>query len=363
MNKLVIDTAALKSNIAAIINQANGTPVWAVVKGNGYGLGLVPFSKLLKSQGISRFAVTEATDALALRQSGLTDDEILMLTPTVDEDELKLLIRNNIILTISSHRDAVCASGIAGELSAVAAVHIKIDTGMGRYGFAPEEVDEIASIYRHLHSLAICGIYTHLHSAFCSKKATTAQYERFSSLLKRLNDLGYETGTAHIANSSALYRHPEMLMDGVRVGSAFLGRLSFRGARGLTTIGWAEAPLTELRYLPKGHTVGYGAACKVKKNTQTAVLPIGWYNGFGVEKGRDLWRFRDCVRGCLSLVKALLTRKRLYVTVNGHKARVLGHIGMVNTVIDISGITCAPGDIARLEVNPLLARGLEIEYR
>ncbi|MBE6991983.1 MAG: alanine racemase [Ruminococcaceae bacterium] len=361
MNRLVIDTAALRKNIAVIRKQADGTPVYAVVKGNGYGLGLVPFAKLLKEEGINHFAVTETADAAALRKAGLTDDEILMLTPVTDEDELKTLIENDIILTISSNNDAVYAAGVAEEMGVVAAVHIKLDTGMGRYGFY--DYGDVASIYRFMQPLAVCGIYSHFHSAFSSKKATEAQYQQFCSFIKRLNDQGFETGTAHIANSSALFRHPDMKLDAVRVGSAFLGRLSFRGSFGLTKIGWAESPLTELRFLQVGSSVGYGAGYKVKKSTRIAVLPIGWYHGFGIEKGRDLWRIRDCIRGCLSLVKAALTRKKLYVTVNGKKARVLGHIGMVNTVIDVTNIDCAPGDMARLEINPLLAKGIEVEYR
>ena len=361
MNRLVIDTTALRKNIAVIKKQADGTPVYAVVKGNGYGLGLVPFAKLLKEEGIDHFAVTETADAVALREAGLENDEILMLTPITDEDELRILIEKDIILTIASSNDAVYASGVAEELGVVAAVHIKLDTGMGRYGFS--EFSEVASIYRFMQPLAVCGIYSHFHSAFSSKKATEAQYQELCSFIKRLNDQGFETGTAHIANSSALFRHPDMKLDGVRVGSAFLGRLSFKGNYGLTRIGWAESPLTELRFLPVGSTVGYGAGYKVKKSTRIAVLPIGWYHGFGVEKGRDLWRIRDCIRGCLSLVKAALTGKKLYVTVNGKKARVLGHVGMVNTIIDITNIDCVPGDMARLEINPLLAKGLEVEYR
>lgn len=363
MNRLVIDTAALRKNIAVIKKKADGTPVYAVVKGNGYGLGLVPFAKLLKEEGINHFAVTETADAVALREAGLENDEILMLTPVNDEGELKSLIENDIILTIASNNDAVYASGVAEKMAAVAAVHIKVDTGMGRYGFSPYDVNEIAAIYEYLQPLAVCGIYSHLHSAFSSPKATLAQHEAFEGLLKKLNDRGYETGTAHIANSSALFRHPDMKLDGIRVGSAFLGRLSFKGNYGLTRIGWAESPLTELRFLQVGTTVGYGAGYKVKKSTRIAVLPIGWYHGFGIEKGRDLWRIRDCIRGCLSLFKAAITRKKLYVTVNGKKARVLGHVGMVNTVIDVTNIECAPGDMARLEINPLLVKGIEVEYR
>lgn len=363
MKKLVIETDALKKNIAVIKKNAGGAAVYAVVKGNGYGLGLIPFSKLLRKEGITRFAVTETQDALALRSSGLEHEEILMLRPVTRENELESLISANIILTVASNDDAVAASGVAEKLGTVAAVHLKIDTGMGRYGFFPDEVDKLVSIYKFMQRLAVCGIYTHFHSAYLSAKATEDQYDLFRQVVSKLNSMGYETGTVHCANSSALLLHPDMLCDGVRVGSALLGRLSFKGSYGLTRVGYAEASIEEIRWLPRDSTVGYGAGYKAKKPTQIAVLPIGWYNGFAVENGRDLWRWKDCIRGCLSLVKSALTRKALYVTVNGHKCRVLGHVGMVQTVIDVTKVTCSAGDVARLEINPLLAKDLTIEYR
>lgn len=363
MKKLVIETDALKKNISVIIKKANGASVYAVVKGNGYGLGLVPFSKLLRKEGITRFAVTEAQDALTLRESGFEQEEILMLRPITDEKELGELITANVILTVASNDDALAASGVAEKLGTVAAIHLKIDTGMGRYGFFPDEVDKLVNIYKFMQRLAVCGIYTHFHSAFLSARATEAQYDAFRSVISKLHGLGYETGTVHCANSSALMLHPDMLCDAVRVGSAFLGRLSFKGSYGLTRVGYAEAGIEEIRWLPRDSTVGYGAAYKTKKPTQIAVLPIGWYNGFALENGRDVWSWKTSIRGCLSLVKSALTRKALYVTVKGQKCRVLGHVGMVQTVIDVTNVSCSAGDVARLEINPLLAKDLVVEYR
>ena len=116
-----------------------------------------------------------------------------------------------------------------------------------------------------------------------------------------------------------------------------------------------------IREIPKGHTVGYGAAWKAKRPTRIAVCGVGYFHGFGAEKGNDLFRFRDCVRGGLGYVKAFLKKKAFYVSVNGKQARVLGHIGMVQTIFDVTDIPCEVGDPVRLEINPLLVKGMDVD--
>ncbi len=83
-----------------------------------------------------------------------------------------------------------------------AEAHIKIDTGMGRYGFLPEEMEKITPVYHYMDTIHVTGIYTHLHSAFCDKKATKAQIESFNRVLAALREAGIEPGMAHILNSS-----------------------------------------------------------------------------------------------------------------------------------------------------------------
>ena len=154
-----------------------------------------------------------------------------------------------------------------------------------------------------------------------------------------------------------------MMCDGVRLGSALLGRVAFSGTTGLKRVGWCQAELEEIRTIPVGHTVGYGAGWRAKRPTRTAVLSIGYYTGFGVDRGFDLWRFSDCLRGIARYIKAFLKRKALYVQVNGKDCRVLGHVGMVNMVIDVTDCECSVGDMARVDINPLLVKGMEIVYR
>ena len=212
-------------------------------------------------------------------------------------------------------------------------------------------------------NIAVSGIYTHLHSAFCSKKQTYAQAETFKSVIAAINAAGYETGMAHICNSAAFLRFPDLKMDGVRLGSAILGRLSFKGSYALKRIGICETTVEELRWLPKGHTCGYGAAWKARKPTRIAVLPVGWYNGFGCEMGHDIFRFRDGLRQMLTGLRTMLGHKAIYVNISGQRCRVLGHIGMLHTVCDVTHIKCGLGDHATVNINPLMLKGMDVIFK
>ena len=232
---------------------------------------------------------------------------------------------------------------------------------MGRYGFLPEEMEKITPVYHYMDTIHVTGIYTHLHSAFCDKKATKAQIESFSRVLAALREAGIEPGMAHILNSSGVLHFSGAAMDAVRVGSALLGRV--HGGHGLKRVGYCETQVEELKWLPKGHTTGYGAGWKAKRPTRVAILPVGWYNGFGCEMGNDLFRFRDCLRRIAASLRTMLFGKAYYVTINGKRCKVLGHIGMLHTAADVSGIQCSLGDMARVEINPLMQKGMDVEWR
>ena len=166
---------------------------------------------------------------------------------------------------------------------------------------------------------------------------------------------------AHILNSSGVLHFSGAAMDAVRVGSALLGRV--HGGHGLKRVGYCETQVEELKWLPKGHTTGYGAGWKAKRPTRVAILPVGWYNGFGCEMGNDLFRFRDCLRRIAASLRTMLFGKAYYVTINGKRCKVLGHIGMLHTAADVSGIQCSLGDPARVEINPLMQKGMDVEWR
>ena len=391
MKAYVVDSAAVRSNLQILKDRAGSAVLWAVLKGDGYGLGLVQMAAICREAGVTHFAVTEVSEVSRLRAGGFQDCDILMLRPTADAQELTQLLNLGAILTVSSQNDAAVLNGVAETLGVQAQVHIKIDTGMGRYGFLPEDMDHLLPIFKYMPGLHVTGIYTHLHSAFCNQKATIAQAEAFQGVLDKLHAEGCGTGMAHMLNSAGLLKYPEYAMDGVRVGSAILGRVSVRGNWGLARIGECQATVEELRWLPKGHSCGYGAGWTAKKPTRVAVFSVGWYHGFGVEMGNDLFRFHDCLRGVLRggrwcgfrapsgshrggrgqivrpgllrNLKQMVFKKHIYVTVNGKKCRVLGHIGMLHTCVDVTNLQCAVGDTAVFDIKPLLLKGIEVVYR
>lgn len=362
MKAYVVEREALIQNIQAIRAHAGEVPIWAVLKSNGYGIGIVPFSRILWENGIDRFAVTELKEAETLREN-YPDAPILMMRSTADPAEINELLDLRVILTVGCYETAVAINGIAAERATIAEVHLAVDTGMGRCGFLPDDTDKIISVYEYMKNLKIGGLYTHFHSSFSNEKATKQQFEQFTAVLEKLRAAGCETGMTHCCNSHAFVRHPEMHLDAVRIGSAFLGRLSFKNKLGLQKIGFVECTVDELRWIPKGQTVGYSAGFKAKRPTRTALIGVGYYNGFAMNRENDIFRFRDSFLAILHHVKNIFVPRRIIVSVNGHKCRTLGHVGLVHAVIDVTDVDCAVGDKVIIQVNPLTVKGLRIHYR
>ena len=166
MKAYVVDSAAVRSNLQILKERAGSAVLWAVLKGDGYGLGLVQMAAICREAGVTHFAVTEVSEVSRLRAGGFQDCDILMLRPTADAQELTQLLNLGAILTVSSQNDAAVLNGVAETLGVQAQVHVKIDTGMGRYGFLPDELDQLLPIFKYMPGLHVTGIYTHLHSAF-----------------------------------------------------------------------------------------------------------------------------------------------------------------------------------------------------
>ena len=361
MNVYVVEKEAVIHNIQTILKKAENTPVWAVLKGDGYGLGIVPMAELCWQQGIRRFAVTELREAQVLREK-YRDAHILMLRPTMDEQDMEQLLDLEVIATIASTEHAAALGGIASRRDTVAEVHVKVDTGMGRYGFLPGESQQILDIYRYHDHLAVSGIYTNFHSSFGKAKIVTAQADTFGAVVKQIHAAGIESGAPHCCNSVGFLRFPELKMGGVRVGSALLGRVLAKKTD-LRRVGYCETTVEQVRWLPAGHTTGYGAAWKAKKPTKIAVIPVGWYHGFTAEHGHDLSGFKNSLREILGAIKGMIFRRKIYVNIGGKKCRVLGHVGMLHTVCDVTKIDCHTGDKAVLDINPTMVRGMEVVYR
>ena len=150
MRKLIIEKAAVRANMAVIKERARGAALYGVLTGDGGGAGLTELARLIRDEGISRFAVGTVEEAQALREAGFEDEEILMLRATVDREELERLVDLNVVCTISSVDTGLALNAVAENRSTVAEAHIQVDTGMGFGGFLVGEPEKILLAYRSL---------------------------------------------------------------------------------------------------------------------------------------------------------------------------------------------------------------------
>ena len=235
MNTLVINKKDLLENIEKVKelvekngkdDKGNSLKIIAVVKANGYGLGIVEFIKILIDKGIKSFAVATKDEAYILREAGIKE-EILLLTPNSNKEDIKKLIDNDIILTLSSKEDAKSIESVGKELNKKIRVHLKIDTGFGRYGFIYLNREEMIETLKPLENIKIEGTYSHFSVSFFDEKYTKLQFERFINVIEVLKMNEIETGLLHISNSSAFVKFPYMNLNAVRIGSAFLRKTIF----------------------------------------------------------------------------------------------------------------------------------------
>lgn len=372
MNTLVIEKENLRHNIEQIKKFANksgkddsGNPVKiiAVVKGNGYGLGLVEYTKFLIDNGISFFAVATMEEAIQLRKAGIKED-ILMLSSTAIKEDVETLVQNNIIITIGSKADVEVADQIGEEQNKKIRAHLKIDTGFGRYGFIYNNREEMIETLKGMKNINIEGTFSHFSISFFDDKYTKVQFKRFIDVIEVLKMNEIKTGMLHICNSSAFLKFPNMHLNAVRIGSAFLGRLSFQNIIGLKRIGYLEAQVVEIKDLPKGFNIGYSNTYITPKEMKVAIIPCGYMDGINVKNDKDMFRMIDKMRYLSESIKNFFKKQALYVKINGNDCKILGRIGTYHVVCDIDKKNIKIGDTAIFSVNTkFIDSKLRREYR
>lgn len=359
MKTLVIEKDKLAKNVN-IIKEMTGSYIFAVIKADGYGLGLCNLAEIYRENGIEAFAVSSLEEALTLRENGF-DNPILLLNPLCCEDEADICVSNNIIATIGSVNTAVMINEAAQRQGVVAEVHVEIDTGFGKFGFLPEKMHEVYLLLKSLDNIKIGGTYTHLSFSFAKcKRPSVRQFDRFLKCVDGMKQNGVETGMLHIANSCAFLREKSFHLDAVRVGSALLGRLQIRNSYGLKKIGFLRSKIIEIHDLPEKHNIGYANTFKTKKAIRVGLVPVGYSHGFKNEKQRDTFRIRDTISGMLHCLRDL--NKKMYVTVKGKRARIVGRVRINDFLVDLTGVDVAVGDEVIMDINPLFVdSGIERE--
>ena len=166
----------LAQNAKAVVDAVK-VPVIGVLKFDGYFIGIAEAAKAWQSAGVTMFAVSESWEALQLRQDGFTED-ILLMAPVVDEKTLSELVAADIILTVSDLENAKFY-----QAGGAKRVHVKVDTGMGRFGIDHRDMEQIKAVYA-LEGLSFEGIYSHFGKAYEKEyKLCKLQMERFEAVL------------------------------------------------------------------------------------------------------------------------------------------------------------------------------------
>lgn len=352
MSRYVINKTAWIENIHYLQEKA-GVPIIGVVKGNGYGFGLTASALLLEQNGITTVAVTEVTDITPLRAVLQPETDILVMRSTCVQEEARQIATAGCIATIGSTQAAHVMQETAAQMGITVKCHLKIDTGMGRYGFLPSQVAEAIACY-DLPNLQFTGAYTHFSSAFHDKSKTVAQLELFKDTLAQIEKAGKTVGVRHAANSPALLNVAHVELDAVRIGSAFTGRVITQSQTPLHRLGRLEAEVVDLKEVPAGYAVGYNGTFVTKRPTTIAIVPIGHYDGFGLTKEKESHNFHSV----LSALKQFLKKTHLTVTINGKAYPVLGEVGLSHTAVDVTGSPVQPGDTATCDVSPLMVNPL-----
>lgn len=355
MKKLVIEKEKLINNILALKSEAaaTNTKLIAMLKGNGYGLGLGAFAHILTENGIDTISVCLLEEARTLREDGIAA-EILLLSPTCDLSEAKEAISLGITCAVGSEDSCAILDIAAEQLGVKAKAHLAIDTGFGRFGFLYSEMPAAAKRINEAEHIEITGTFTHLSDAFGDAKNSMLQYERFMAALDALKANGIAPGLRHMCNSCGFLRFKNLRLDAARIGSAFLGRLPIQTNVKLEKIAYLESCICETKLLPAGFNIGYANTYKTKRETRIGVVPVGYMDGFGVSKVNDTFRFSDIVRYTINSAKAMFRDNAVYVRVNGVRCRVLGRISMFNIIVDLTDTDAQTGDEVILECNPIL---------
>lgn len=336
------------------LSESTHAAVVPMLKANGYGLGAAKLLEILEGEGVTHFAFSRLEEALAVE----TNSELWVLSCYHGEAELQTMVERGFVMAVDSLKQCKMIDAIAEKLGKQARVHLAVDTGFGRFGFLPEQTEDMVQACKLKHVTAE-GIFSHLGAAFFYKDDfADQQLVVFENTVEALANQGISFKWRHIANSSALLRNHKFHLDAVRVGSALLGRLPAAFALPLKRVGTLESDIIDIRTLKKGHNIGYGKVYKLSRDTRVAVLAAGSADGVQLTKDYDAFRFRDFCRYGLTIFKMMLKKdNRMRVLLNGKRVPILGRVALTHTFVDVTDIPCNVGDSAEIPISPLYVAG------
>ncbi len=280
---LEVDTPALRSNLHALKSKIKaGTSFMAVLKGGGWGLGLLESAKVLVEAGAQWLGVTTASDVQVLCKHLPTIPLLLLCEPP--EGDLESVAVNGVRLTISNMGFARQLSHLAQLTDKIVPIHIKINTGLNRTGIKPVHAHAFVQEVSKLPGLRLEGIFTHFSCAdqLSNKDITYQQLTAFKETVRNIEAQGFIIPIVHAANSAALIAFPESHLDMVRSGMSLAGLYPGPGFDKLVLLHspfcW-KTRIVQIFKLKRGDSVGYGGHYICSNDTTVATLSVGFADG------------------------------------------------------------------------------------
>lgn len=328
---LEISKQSVQHNIAAFTRiVGNIHRLCAVVKGNAYGHGIEAIVPLMYEVGVRRFAVYHGEEALRVRQ--LTDPNVQIILLGYAEDYLwPELVRARIeCLLIDSNRIADIDRLLPRDTFAL--VHLKIDTGMNRFGIKPDEVPTLMKRLDQYPRFKLCGVASHFAESWNleDSRFTKEQIARFDSVERIVRNHQVKLMYRHMANTAGALCHKESILSFARVGIGLYGYYPQLALKHRFDEEWHLQPvlafrskLVSVKHMDQGDRAGYDLSFTAERNTKIALAPVGYSDGFP---------FAHSDRGS-------------YVLIRGRKARLIGRVNMNAILLDVTDIPdAAVGD-------------------
>lgn len=350
MVTLKIVQSAIENNIRAIRAHTDKRII-AVVKEDGYGIGLRSAYRLYHGQGIDFFAVATPWEALQMTEMAEPSESILLLTPVDSVEACAELAARGVIFMLGGAEQADVLRQAGARAHCVPRVHLAIDTGLGRYGYA---WDDVSSVPRDVRGLKVEGTYTHFATQTRDvRRSIRRQFERFNQALEVLRALHIDPGMTHACASLAFACLGDLGCDAIRVGSLLLGRCAGPLQAEFENAVYLETEVSRVTERCRGERIGYDG-CKLRRDVQAGLVRVGYADGAflsthdGAESG---------LRPVLRSVRTWLCGGRARsVSIAGKRVSVIGKIGMNHMLLDLTGAPLLGGAQVRIEVNPILVR-------
>ncbi len=312
-----VDHAALRTNLAAVRALASGAQVIAVVKANAYGHGAVPVARTLTAAGAERLAVATIDEASELRDAGI--DAPIMLLWGVGPDEVADVIAHELEPIVTDLETVDLLDGEAGRAGRRISVHLKVDTGLGRQGAAPDDALAVASAVARSRNLSIVGTMSHLAVPGEDDAQTDVQHLRLARVVDAMRSSGIDPGIVHVsASGGILAGAPATRADAVRPGLVLYGLLPAWATDrdpGLRPVLSLKARALRVFDLAAGDAIGYGLRFRATEATRIATLGIGYGDG---------WPRAHANNGT--------------VLVRGQRAPIVGAVSMDGLTVDVGHI-------------------------